>query len=432
MGWEINASVGAPDEVSSTTPMSFEPGCYEVYAASVPDPDNYRQKIQVQLSGECCFTVPLTIEAKVQIAALRASRASKLHTALVAEGADKADGGFKFVFFYSGVRLHTRQHLAGIELVPLAGEISLKGLEDAVHGFLDGELGNNFRFSELAKSDYSNANPMFAVMVHEVKAKTLNQAEEFASTYAHHASTIFAIERGDRPRRVATFALGRDGFALFGSVTGYRGNLLSPMFSQSPAHQIERLLPILMQSRKASLLTELYAQAIGDRDRDFQHFRLWALIEQVAREWWEKSKPRGPLLHPDGSPILYRDGVSPKADSVCAQVHRYLQQIRYQGHRMLRSNEAGLAVVIEGTATIPADGGVEVVRLWDALRGALEWRNQVAHVGRFGGGSTFEAKLAERLYWDGPILDGFVGHLARQVLFQELENESAGMDQKGP
>jgi hypothetical protein len=65
--------------------------------------------------------------------------------------------------------------------------------------------------------------------------------------------------------------------------SGYRGNMLLPMLSEFVSLRIEKLLPKLMSSPWARLLTSNYAEATAELDHGFQYLRFWSLLELIAK-----------------------------------------------------------------------------------------------------------------------------------------------------
>jgi hypothetical protein len=407
--WPLDASIELPD------------GLYEI--ARIESGGNTPGGIRTahSVGGVTKFSVPKSDDASRTISAIRQQRQDLLDAALVAPGCHLNSKRHSLVVYFEGVRLHAPQVLEGLQLLPVHGGVGIEGFEQSVTEHLTSLGRQRVSFSDAAKNDFRSANSVFAVLIPNIRADSMGQALEVGLDTARRVTTVLAIERGERPRRLATFYKDEEGQSLWGEQENYRGNLLAPLFSDEQAAFIEKLMPIVSKSDFAELLLELLAQAVGERNPAYQHFRYWALIEQIA-------KPKLPgddldILRPDGSQMLTSTGRPQKSRGALAKVYLYLRSVGQYAYPLHRPAVDGRRTLIEGAIPQVGDQATEVTSLWDALSGAYQLRNQVAHEGHFSRSPpvTDAEKMAHRLKTDHSTHNGFLSNIATNAVLREVE-----------
>lgn len=382
------------------------------------------------ISGNTCFNIPLSqpIEkAKDEVSRIHSERKSLATRELIVENADSNSELFTAIIYYSGVKLHDPFLLLGAEVYPLEGSLGVEGIETPLIADLERIFPNKIQFPDSVRTEFQQANQIFAVRLFRMRAKTIEKACDFSQEFAEKIVTIISLERGEKAQYCATFIAYNDTYRFFPAYNRYRGNYLAPMFSSEHPDRIEKYQPVMEKSEYANLLVTLLAEAIGDRKFAFRHFRCWALLEQIAKKYITSDTIN--LQHPDGSPVMgvNRNGQPFPKNSRGAhgKVFQYLKQNNWPAFDLEKRTHDGRIVRIEGTDIRSHDPNREMISLWDAVGAMYNIRNRVAHKGHAQNSTppTNEELLADQIARDGAFQNGFLYNLTSTAVWREVEQE---------
>lgn len=383
----VTASCGgslAPDG-SFQVQFELEDGLYEVASATLRVPEGTEDYIQIPLEGDLFFSVPRTADPRSAIAALREDRENILFAPILAEGATEESPSHGVVVFFSGVKLHDPLMMEGLWALPAEGQIGIESLESVLTKNLTRLLERPFTLTQRARDDYARSNPVFCVVVPNIRADSMDSALQRGLNMAFSVANLLAIERGERARRVATYYSGEGGESLWPEFSSYRGNILAPLSSEEQAYFIEQLLPLMQRDGVALLYVNLLAEAVGERNIAYQHFRYWALLEQIAVR--KVVQDNLPLRNPDGTAMVI-NGRAQLTRGALRKVFYYLAPRNIETCSLDTKDSDGNEIWIAGTQNErQLVSGSWVISFFDALEVAYELRNQVAHLGHFDNGA---------------------------------------------
>ncbi|WP_143450993.1 hypothetical protein [Janthinobacterium sp. BJB301] len=326
---------------------------------------------------------------------------------------------FNVVIFFTGVDIHMPSEMKGVRFHPIPSGVSNKATFEAVREFIflhhDTQLPE-----EIGIIEGLLIQPLYAVELCKVLANSEEEALKYSSKLSYDISTLIAVDRGDRPLPLLTF--------IRNEVTGswrtipkghdFRGSFLPPMSEMSII--VEEHLHIVRTQPRSRLVLELYVQSVAERDRSFQLFRQWSLLETIADN--NVSANSDPLFNSDGTQIKLNSGTALNTNRKEGRVYAYLRNSGLSSITQWMLD--GTACQIEGAkiSLMPAD---ERITLWEAVAASYKIRNAVAHEGVFNirHDSTDKIqKLANRFFM-GEF--GFLHHAVKCALWQEFHRTPA-------
>lgn len=356
-------------------------GLYEIVAATLRGPGSSEAPLQLSVDGDIAFAVPPSENADVTIAAIRENRAGLMHAPIFAEGATDGSPPHLLVTFFSGVKLHSPQIMEGLWVLPVEGRIGIESLETILTRHLGSMLQRQVEISQQARSEYASSNPVFCIVVPHIKADSREAALEKGSRVSLAVSDLLTVERGERPRKLATYFCDEEVESFWPETPKYRGNYLAPLFADDQADLIETWLPLMQREGVASLYLNLLAEAVGERNPAYQHFRYWALIEQIAVS--SVVSDTLPLTLPDGSAMTI-SGRAQFTKGALRKVYYYLFSENIGNWDVTFTDSNGNDVSIAGVHRVGQSAPrIRAISFFDALEAAYELRNQVAHKGHF-------------------------------------------------
>jgi hypothetical protein len=340
-------------------------------------------------------------------------------TPLIADGGEQPDAQqFEVTIFFAGVEVHHASAMEGMSLFPLRPGLSNAGVFEAVEEFL--WKHNTVKVpTEAERQAVLQYQPMFALTLHEVRARDEDTAVQFALRTGNEVSAIVASERGDMPFTALVFVLDRltSAWRLIPTRFDIRGNLLPPTFGSTSATLIEKLHPIIRTRPFARLILDLAVQAKAERNRSFRFLRQWSVLEMIADRRVDSSST--PLVNLDGSVISLQSGKALTTERKEGKVYRYLRDGDLP--QIFQGLENGTMDVLEGSAG-GLDQGNELITLWEAVAAAYKIRNEVAHEGQFDASrppADARDKLAQR-FFQGYF--GFMEHAMDYAVSREMDD----------
>lgn len=260
--------------------------------------------------------------------------------------------------FGEGVPIHSPQHMRGWSIIPYGSGMGYEDLRSAVNAFLTPTFGATIAHDPKVAEEVARRAPTFVIVIHRLKADNQSDALKWLEKYALDTHIILGVNKGEKPRLIATF-VANNGRCEGGFYKDhYRGNLLAPINPGELTNQIEKWLP-KMSNPRIRLLFQTYAEAMREPDRNFQYLRLWTLLELMAKRVITGQAQT--ITDINGVPILDRDGNKITTKKALPKVYQYLRNIGYGD----TNNNHG------------------VLSLWMILKAAYEIRNSVAHEGFF-------------------------------------------------
>lgn len=329
-----------------------------------------------------------------------------------------SDTTFKVIIFFTGIDIHIPSEMKGVRFFPITPGISNKTIFDAIRNFLSLEFDAPVP-EEIGLDEGLRFQPLYAVELCNVLAKSEGEALEFSDRLGYDISTILTAERGDRPSPLLTFIRNETNgsWRTIPRAYDFRGNLAPPM--QEVSIIVERHLHIVRSQPRSRLVLELYVQSIAERDRSFKFFRQWSLLETIADN--NISANDFPLLNLDGTEIKLSSGKTLTTARKEGKVYVYLRNCILSPIRQGMSD--GKVSQIEG-AKRSAWSADEEFTLWEAISASYKIRNEVAHEGAFkikGDAVDKIQKLANRFFF-GEF--DFLHHAVDRAVWKEFHRPS--------
>ncbi len=426
--WRMSKSIGilpAPGAQTDIVLEGLEPGLYAVSLVLTPESNWSPVDADLTGAGDVCFDLPATLtadEARAQVKEVRRRRQELATQITVAKNSTEDSPVFAAIIYFSGVRLHSPFLLEGAEVYPVEGHVGVEGVEAPLVADIARVFSVDVPFSDQAKAEFEAANAIFAVRLFGVRANGAPEAAQFAFNYANDVARLISIERGEAPKHCATFVAGEDGVAFYPTFNDYLGNLLGPMFSNEHPEMVEDRQPIMARSDYARLLVTLLSEAVGERDAALQHWRCWIIIEQIAKKHIGSNFN---LSHPDGRPILHRNGSAATTSGARGKVYQYLITHGFPAFNLFKKDSNGLSLWIEGVTSNSADPERNVIPLWEAVGAMYEVRNNVAHSGQVSMSTppTETELLADLILSAHSFTSGFLYGITSEAVWRELEGE---------
>jgi hypothetical protein len=280
----------------------------------------------------------------------------------------------------SGALVHLRQDILGLSLIPYGHGLSYNELLKTTNEFA-AQLGFQVNDDPAIARDYALQTPLTAIVYHEVRSPSANEAVDYIVAHSNDIITILGIERGFRPTPFAVFVWDGTDYSGHYLYDRYHGNLIAPFSPGQIGEWIERYLPKLHAPR-SRLLLETYAQATTEKDRGFAFLRYWALLELIAADLVTSDNIT--IVDARQRPIMDASGKTIKTKRSSAKVYKYIFDAGF-GAASIGYEEAGQPkmIQIEAQAPAPPNVGAEVLTLWEIVQALYEIRNQVAHSGAF-------------------------------------------------
>ncbi|MFK3850154.1 hypothetical protein ACI2J5_11670 [Agrobacterium pusense] len=404
--------------------FDLEDGLYAIVAATVSSPEAADPPEELLLTGDVSFSMPGICDVQGAIASVREKRIEMANSPILAEGAASDSISHTLITFFSGVKLHAPQIMEGLWVVPVQGELATEDLRAVLTRFLRERLNRPFEVTQEAQAEYARSHPIFCVVVPNIKADTMEAALHTGQSISLAVLDILTIERGERPRKIANYYSDGRGESFWFDVPAYRGNYLAPLFEHEQAAFIERWLPLMQQNGVASLYVNLLAAAVGERNLAYQHFRYWALIEQIAKN--KVADDTLPLSHADGSPMM-ANGQVQVTHGALRKVYYYLYAENIGTWDVSFKDLDDNDILIAGVHSVgPFATGTTVLAFFEGLEAAYELRNQVAHRGHFhttGNPTPREARAAGLR--SNFLFNSWFRDIVKTAVFSELQKISS-------
>jgi hypothetical protein len=219
---------------------------------------------------------------------------------------------FEVCIFFEGVEIVHPIGMRGMSLFPISGRIGDEGTIEAIAQFLKGrnniEMGDKANWTQLVCKT-----PGFALVIHNIIAVDHDDAAKHALVLSKNIALIVGLQQGERARALATMSLAYTGEWKIEKIRKFsRSNLLPPLGIHNI---IEHILPLISSSNFLRILFEIYNETLGEHSRDVRTFRIWSILELIAKKEFHrkgetvKDLSGAKILKSDGSPFTTRDPV---------------------------------------------------------------------------------------------------------------------------
>ena len=321
-------------------------------------------------------------EIRSKFKSLSARRVDRIRTPIVIDDlVGGNDDYFTAAVLVSGLLIHNPQHCEGYSLIPFGNGLGLETFMNAANEYVS-TFGAKFETNPEMVREIGNANPLLAIFFHRVFGATEDRVKAEILERAREITSAIAFDRGHVPRPFAiiTSKVGVSNLGFF--YDPFHGNMLAPFSSSEIGEVVERLTTKMARSPFAKLLIELVNQANAERDAGFKYFRLWAIVELLAKRAVNDSTLN--IHRPDGSIILRTNGKPYITQNALACVYKYLFDSGAMTTRGTHQTIQGqCSLLIEGSEPAAFGPDDRSVSLWNFLGAVYAVRNAIAHEGRF-------------------------------------------------
>jgi hypothetical protein len=260
--------------------------------------------------------------------------------------------------------LHAAQQLEGFVISPLGCGFSYRRAFEIVNQTLKNCGVQQLVFDPQFEIQHEQATPVFQIDYYCVVGKDHSDVLEHCRNHADLMFDLLALDRGQKPREFFCIAIEHttgNAWHLF-LRPGYRGNLISDFNPVSSANLIETMAPQLEKRPFLRLLVRSYAEATAEKDEGIALLRSWTVLELLAdREITDKYA----ITHPNGAPILRKDGKPKTTKSKEARVYEFIRRSgAYVGQFLSNSDGVERRFILGADENHPPDGHFKFPHLW--------------------------------------------------------------------
>ncbi len=356
-------------------------------------------------------------EIKQRIEKISVSRnAYRNKVILTTKASDHKDvNSYQVLIFAIGCLLHTVQELHGFTIYPLSDRLDYSHMHNPVNEYISKKFGFSLPYNEKINIKFKNSTPLFVIDYPKVVAKDLNDAIQYCDELSDTIFSILAYDKGQRPNMFSFVVRNTETgeYSYDFQFPGYKGNLISDFSPSATANKIDNFSPILNSNPWVKFIFDSYSYAINERNIDLKYFRLWAILELIAKN--EIISDSQEIVDAKNNPIQYISGEIVKTKNTLAKVyHLVYNSDLTQATTSSSIPNSKYYIVFESNQTIAIPDGAEKISLWKSLNAMYAIRNATAHQGKFiiedAKKGTWRDKLASKYY--------IIGH---SVLLNELE-----------
>jgi hypothetical protein len=191
---------------------------------------------------------------------------------------------YRVFVFFKDCLITTRMRLWRYDLIPLRGLSCLDELE-VVQGFLQ-EIGQPpLEGTERLVEQARPGHPTAAVYFPHIRADSAAGARIVAEQETELLVALLSLQRGGAGSVMSSLVRDIDGGQLQYQhrVPVYRGNIIGGWLSGEMPRTIVARMDVLRRSPMGALYIRLYREAVREPYAEFQYFRLWSLLEMIAR-----------------------------------------------------------------------------------------------------------------------------------------------------
>ena len=158
---------------------------------------------------------------------------------------------------------------------------------------------------EERRSRYTQGQPSAVVHFPRVFAADISRAIEIVREEGENLTRLLALQGGHYGESFGYYIYDKSHRNVYWDIfyPTYRGNLLGNWLDEKSG---EAKLGVLRGNARAQLYASLYKEANREVQTEFAYFRLWNLLETIARS---KDYVGAPLLDWNGTPVLKRSGI---------------------------------------------------------------------------------------------------------------------------
>ena len=156
--------------------------------------------------------------------------------------------------------------------------------------------------------------PITAFLFRKIRAASDIDAIRTAEEETHLLNDILSAKRGSYGRIVVGLMIDilNKGIAVIPRAKIYSGNLMGGFLSGEAESELMELLSNVRKKPRAKLYLSLYTSALKEEDIEFRYFKLWSLLEVIARNNGYLGKPRldfngVQILSSKGKPMQIED-----------------------------------------------------------------------------------------------------------------------------
>jgi hypothetical protein len=291
---------------------------------------------------------------------------------------------FRVQIFAIGCLLKNIQELEGITIYPLSNGLSYVNMNNVVNEHLHKMFSYKLPYNEKIDDDYKRSTPMFVIDYLQVNAIDYSDALKYCYDKNEAIFSILAFDKGQRPRLFSYVVIDQQiGECNYGfNFPGYSGNLISDFSPTSTANQIDKIEPLLRKDHWFKFLFESYSNAINEANIDIKYFRLWAILELMAKK--EVSMSNIELIDTEGEVIKYQNGDTAKTNKTLGKIYHLIFTSEYTqstASSSIPGKEYHIVFEAGEYQKAPKDG--EKLTLWQTLNALYAIRNATAHEGDF-------------------------------------------------
>lgn len=327
---------------------------------------------------------------------------------------------FGLIFFCTGGLIHQKQSVDGITICPIESKLDYKDLNDSINGFLSENLETELPYNDRYASEYRAANPLFAIIFHAVTAIDKDDAYYFCYEKTMNIFSIIGFKNEFRPSIVALFHIeeGATKYAYHFQISGYKGNLVQDFNPNKLADAISKYLPVIENKPLSKMLLEDYSFSMNESNLDFRYFRLWAILEFIAKRIIHDNNIT--LLDANKNVCKYNDGNIAKTKGALGKVYQMIYDGDYNKYTYSNST-TGTVYSITFEMTNPEKEIKDKISLWDSIQCLYSIRNAVAHQGRIIiedllRGKKSDSMAGKYLQKDRGSFIGFIEYLVKQTI----------------
>jgi len=290
---------------------------------------------------------------------------------------------FRVQIFAIGSLLKDIQELEGITIYPLSHGLSYVNMNDVVNEHLLKMTTCKLPYNEKIDNDYKRSTPMFVIDYLQVNAINYDDALKYCYGKSEAIFSILAFDKGQRPKLFSYVAIDqKTGECNYGfQFPGYSGNLVSDFSPTSTANQIDKIEPLL-KDHWFRFLFNSYSNAINEVNIDIKYFRLWAILELIAKKEVPISDTE--LVDAKNKIIKYQNNDSAKTNKTFGKIYFLIFTSGYTQSTVSSSipgQEYHIVFETSDYQEVPING--EKLTLWQTLNALYAIRNATAHEGEF-------------------------------------------------
>lgn len=360
------------------------PGEEKYSEISLLPKDNFELKFFYVSEDENDILTDKGIDQRIEeITAQRQQYRNKIYTTNNAHLLSKAQY-FQVQIFAIGCLLQNVQELEGITIYPLPDGLSYENMNEIVNKHLLKMTRCALPYNEKIDSDYKRSTPMFVIDFLQVNAIDFDDALRYCVNKSEAIFSILAFDKGQRPKLFSHVVIDQaTGVCSYGfQFPGYSGNLISDFSPTSTANQIDTIQPLLNSDHWFRFLFESFSNAINETNIDIKYFRLWAILELIAKK--EVSQSTIKLVNAKNEIMKYQSGDSITTKPTLGKVYYLIFTSGYTqttASSAIPGREYHIVFEVNKYQEIPKDG--EKLTLWETLNALYAIRNATAHEGEF-------------------------------------------------